>query len=196
MDHGGHIDYRRIEANGRVKSSAFGSVSVNLTLKGGFENFSIYGFSIDYPETCRVGFNSKSRREAGDVSFIFPDSVKIFLSWGDLGKVSKRFGSVEEHADYGLDKMQKGKNVKNFERVSRNTMPLHNHRGSVNKVRFDEKGLKLFGHGKDIPREAYSLHVHCDKSNRYFVLYTMTPADGDVRFDRIMESMGESFNCH
>lgn len=166
------------------------------TLRSDFENFSIYGFAIDYPEVCRVEFNSKSRREAGDVSFRFPDSLKIFLSWGDLEKVSKRFGSAEEHANYSLEAMQKGKNVKNFERVSRDTMSLHDHKTSINKVRFDEKALKIFGRGKDLPREAYSLHVHCDKSNRYFVLYTMAPADGDQKFERIMESMRESFNCH
>jgi len=169
---------------------------VDLTLKGDFENFSMYGFTIDYPDACRVEFNSKSRRESGDVSFRFPDNVKIFLSWGELEKVSKRFGSAEEHANYSLDAMAKGKNVKNFARVSRDTMPLHSHKTSVNKVSFDEKAMKFLGRGRDLPREAYSLHVHCDKSNRYFVLYTMAPVDGDAKYERIMESMRESFNCH
>jgi len=143
-----------------------------------------------------VEFNSKSRREAGDVSFRFPDSAKIFLSWGELEKVSKRFGSAEEHANFSLDAMKKGKNVKNFERVSRDTVPVHSHDTSVNKVRFDEKAFKIFGRGKDIPREAFSFHVHCDKSNRYFVLYTMAPVTGDLRIERMMQSMRESFSCH
>jgi hypothetical protein len=167
-----------------------------MVLKDDFENFSMYGFTVDYPETCRVELSSKSRRDAGDVVFKFPDSGKIFLTWGQLEKVSKRFGSAEEHADYSLDAMKKGKNVKNFERVFRDTVPLRNHQTSVNKVRFEEKVPKIFRLGKDIPREAYSLHVHCDKSNRYFVLYTMAPADEAGRFDRIMESMRKSFNCH
>jgi hypothetical protein len=155
----------------------------------------MYGFTIDYPEDCRVEFNSKSRREAGDVVFRLPENIKIFLSWGELEKVSKRFGSPEEHANYSLDAMEKGKNVKNFERVSRDSIRLHSHKSSVNKVRFDEKTLTLFARGKDMPREAYSLHVHCDKSKRYFVLYTMAPAN-DVEFHKIMESMTESFKCH
>ena len=169
---------------------------MNAMLKNEFENFSMYGFSINYPDVCRVEFNSKSRRETGDMSFKFPDSARIFLSWGELEKVSKRFGSPEEHANFSLDAMKKGKNVKNFERVSRDTMPLHSHNTSVNKVRFDEKALKVFGRGKDIPREAYSLHVHCDKSNRYFVLYTMAAVDDERKFERIIESMRQSFNCH
>ncbi len=177
-------------------SSAVRSVSVIVTLNNDFEKFSMYGFAIDYPTECRVDFNSKSRREKGDVSFRFPDSARIFLSWGELEKVSKRFASVEDHADFSLDAMKKGKNVVNFERVSRDTVGLHSHKTSVNKVRFDEKALKLFGRGKDIPREAYSLHVHCDKSNRYFVLYSMAPANGEAKFERIMGSMRGSFKCH
>jgi hypothetical protein len=155
----------------------------------------MYGFTIDYPERCRVEFNSKNRREAGDIVFRLPDNNRIFLSWGELEKVSKRFGSPEEHANYSIDAMEKGKNVRNFERVSRDSIRIHNHTSSVNKVRFDEKTLSLFARGKDIPREAYSLHVHCDKSNRYFVLYTMARAN-EVEFERIMESMRESFKCH
>jgi hypothetical protein len=182
----------------RVKSNEFVSLQTRSTVKDSFETFSIYGFSLDYPEECRVEFNAKSRRESGDVVFHFPDKVdrvRIFLSWGDLEKASKRFHTTEEHAEFSLDAMKKGKNVKNFERVSRDTLSLHNDRGSVNKVKFDERSVGLIG-GKDIPREAYSLHVHCTKSNRYFVLYTMTPRSSEGRYDRIMDSMSSSFKCH
>jgi hypothetical protein len=156
----------------------------------------MYGFAIDYPEECRVDFNSKNRRESGDVVFRFPEDTKIFLTWGDLEKVSKRFASSEEHASYSLDAMKKGKNVKNFQSVSRDTISVRNHTSSVNKVSFDEKALSFLPGSKDIPREAYSLHVYCDKSNRYFVLYTMAPANDQRGFDKIMESMTESFKCH
>ena len=37
---------------------------------------------------------------------------------------------------------------------------------------------------------------NCDKSERYFVLYTMAPANDEAGFDRIMERMRESFKCH
>jgi hypothetical protein len=163
-------------------------------VKDPFENFSIYGFTVDYPEECRVEFNAKSRRESGDVVFHFPDKARIFLSWGELEKVSKRFKSTEDHAEYSLDAMKKGKNVKNFERVSRDTLDLH--KGAVNRVRFDESAPGLFARSKTIPREAYSVHVHCEKSKRYFVLYTMTLSNSEGAYDRIMGSMKNSFKCH
>jgi len=165
-------------------------------LTSGFENLSMYGFTVDYPDDSRVQFNSKSRRESGDVVFQLPQRLGIFLSWGELEKVSKRFGSAGEHAKYSLEAMKKGKNVKNFEQVSTDTVSLHGHKGSINKVKFDEKALKLIPGAKDMPREAYSLHVHCDKSDRYFVLYTMVPANDEAGFDRIMQKMRESFSCH
>jgi len=127
--------------------------------------------------------------------FRLPANIRIYLSWGELEKVSKRFGSPEEHANYSLDAMKKGKNVRNFESLLRDSIRLHDHTGSVNKVKFDERNSSILPGGKDIPREAYSLHVHCDKSKRYFVLYTMAPAN-EAGFARIMESMSESFKCH
>jgi hypothetical protein len=156
----------------------------------------MYGFAVDYPDQSRVNFNSKSRREAGDVVFQLPGDLRIFLSWGALDKVSPRFGSAGEHANYSIEAMKKGKNVRNFEKVSSDTVTIRSHNGSVNKVRFDEKTLKFPVGSRDLPREAYSLHVHCDKSNRYFVLYAMAPANSEVSVGRILESMRESFKCH
>lgn len=160
------------------------------------EKFSMYGFSIDYPDGCRVEFNSKSRREAGDVAFQLPEKIGIFLSWGELEKVTKRFDSAEEHAAYSLETMKNRKKVRNFERVSHDIITLNDHNSSVNRIRFGYKATRLFPGGKNIPWEAYSLHVHCDKSRRYFVLYTMAPASEEARFDKLMESMRDSFSCH
>jgi hypothetical protein len=163
-----------------------------------FERFSIYGFALDYPEACRVEFNAKNRRESGDVAFHFPspDRVRIFLSWGELEKVTKRFKTTQEHAEYSLNAMKQGKNVKNFELVSRDSLGSQVHRGTVNKVKFDEMTTGMFFGKRGIPREAYSLHVHCENSNRYFVLYSMAPSSVEGRYDKIMAKMRDSFKCH
>jgi len=163
-----------------------------------FEQFSIYGFALDYPSECRVEFNSKSRRESGDVVFHFPapDSVRVFLSWGELEKVTKRFKTTEEHAEYSLDAMKNGKNVRNFEVVSRDSLSSEIHNGAVSRVKFDEMATTLLSGKKGMPREAYSVHVHCEKSNRYFVLYSMAPSTVEGRYDKIMTTMRDSFRCH
>ena len=62
--------------------------------KEGFETFSVYNFSVDYPAVCRIEFNPKSRREAGDIVFHFPDREKVFLTWGKLEDAQKKFPTV------------------------------------------------------------------------------------------------------
>jgi hypothetical protein len=144
-----------------------------------------------------VEFNSKGSRETGDVVFHLPERVKIFLSWGELEKVRKRFNSAQEHAEYNLNAMKKGKHVTNFEQTSQDYVTVNTHNAALNKVKFDETISTLpFTGKKTLQREAFSLHVHCSDSNRYFVLYTMTPSDTEGKYDKTMTKMMDSFRCH
>jgi len=162
-----------------------------------FERFSMYSIGVDYPDDSRVEFNSKGKREAGDVAFHLPERIRIFLSWGDLEKVSKRFNSVLEHAEYSINAMKKGKNVRNFEHISRDHIEVNSHKATLTKVKFDEMIPSLpFTGKKSLQREAYSLHVHCEESKRYFVLYTMAPSDPQGKYDKTMTTMVQSFKCH
>ena len=166
-------------------------------MKDNFERFSMYRISIDYPSDSRVEFNSKGRRETGDVVFQLPEKVRIFLSWGELEKISKRFNSVQEHAEYSLNAMKKGKHVTNFEQTSRDSVAVNSHKAALNKVKLDEMiSTLLFTGKKPLHREAFSLHLHCSESNRYFVLYTLTPSDTEGKYDRILTKMVDSFKCH
>ena len=172
-------------------------LSREITVKANFERFSMYSISVDYPNDSRVEFNSKGRRETGDVAFHLPEKVRIFLSWGELGKVAKSFHSVQEHAEFSLNAMKKGKNVRNFEGLSKDSVPVNTHNGALTKVRFEEMMAGLpFAGKKAFQREAYSLHVHCEESKRYFVLYTMAPSDPQAKYSSIMSAMVESFKCH
>lgn len=161
-----------------------------------FERFSIYGFSIDYPKDCRLEFNPKSRRGAGDVVFHFPDKVKIFLSWGDLEKAAKSFHTVEEHADHSLNAVKKAGNVKKFERVSRDTLSLHSHKGVYSRVRLEEMTVGFFSGRKSVPRDAYSVHVHCQDSSRFFVIYALVSGGTEDGYEKTLMTMANSLNCH
>ena len=166
-------------------------------MKDNFERFSLYRISIAYPNDSRVEFNSKGRRETGDVAFHLPEKIRIFLSWGELEKVEKRFSSVQEHADYSINAMKKGKHVANFEQTSKDSVTVNTHKAALNKVKFDEMvSTLLFAGKKPLQREATSLHVHCSDSNRYFVLYTMTPGDIEGKYGKTMTKMIDSFRCH
>ena len=161
-----------------------------------FENFSIYGFSINYPKECRVEFNPKSRRESGDVVFHFPERNKIFLSWGDLEKATKRFQTIEAHAENSLETVKKTGNVRNFEKVSSDTVNVRSHKAAYNHVRLEEMTAGFFTGGRAVPRDACSVHVHCPDSSRYFVIYALFPHESVEKQEKAFMAVTKSLKCH
>jgi len=162
-----------------------------------FERFSVYSFSIGYPPVCRVEFNPKSRREAGDIVFHFPDREKVFLSWGKLDKAEKKFETAEKQAEHSLQVVKKSGNVKKMEKLESDSMTLNSHQAAYNRVRLDEQPPGLFMGKRTVPHDAYSIHLHCDKSSRYFVIYTMLSPRAPEDFgDAIFKVMANSFRCH
>jgi hypothetical protein len=151
---------------------------------------------MDYPKEARVEFNPKSRRSEGDIVFHFPDKTKIFLSWGDLEKAKKSFGSVTEHADHGLDRVRKARNVKSFELISHDSVSVNSHRGAFNRAKFEEVTVGFLSSKSKNPREADSVHVHCPESSRYYVVYALLPTGGTYDYDKTFTKMAKSLKCH
>ena len=165
-------------------------------VKEGFERFSVYSFSVDYPAVCRIEFNPKGRREAGDVAFHFPDREKIFLSWGKLEDARKRFATPEDHAEHSVEVTRKNRAVKNLERANHDSLEVNSHRGAYNRVKMEELSASLFGGGTGKKREALSLHLHCEQSGRYFVMYALLSPNAPADFADLFLDMARSFQCH
>jgi hypothetical protein len=166
----------------------------------GFEKFSVYGFSINYPAVCRVEFNPKSKREGGDVVFHFPEKEKIFISWGDLARARKKFPTVEAQAEHSLKVIAARREVKNLHRTRQESLDINSHKAQYNGIQLDEVRSSFLWSAKGRTRKAYSLHVHCDDSSRYFVIYTLPPAnmpdDTPDDLGELMLKMVRSFRCH
>jgi len=169
-----------------------------------FETFSVYKFSMNYPPICRVEFNPKSRREGGDIVFHFPDpdrprapTEKVFLSWGALDKATKKFPTADEQAEHSLKAVKKSSGVKGFEKVAQDTIDINNHKAVYNRIKMEEVRGGLFpGRGGGVKREALSLHLHCENSSRYFVIYAMLTANAPEDFGDLYMMMAKSFKCH
>jgi hypothetical protein len=163
----------------------------------GFETFAVYRFSVYYPTVCRVEFNPKSRREAGDIVFHFPDREKLFLSWGKLEDAQKRFPTVEDQAEHSLETIQKSRQVKGFEKVKQDVLTINSHKAIYSRVKVGEIPAGLFlGKRTAIQRETLSLHLHCEPLSRYFVLYAMTSPNAPEDFEDLFLTMARSFKCH
>ena len=159
-----------------------------------YERFQTYGFSVDYAKDSVVEFNPKSSRLQGDVALKSPRGYKIFLSWGDLAKVKKLRG-VEGHADYSIERM-KGSREATIKDVRRESATVGGHRASFNEVHIELIKRGIFFNRTVTPQVVRSLHVHCDVSGRYFVLYGPAPPERSSEQGEVMERMVKSFLCH
>jgi hypothetical protein len=162
----------------------------------GFETFAVYRFSVHYPSVCRLEFNPKSRREAGDIVFHFPDREKFFVSWGKLEDAQKRFPTVEDQAEHSLKTIQKSGQVKGFEKVRQDTLTINSHKAIYSRVKVGEVPAGIFRGKRTIQRETLSLHIHCEPLSRYFVLYTMLSPNAPEDFEDLFLDMARSFRCH
>ena len=161
------------------------------------ETFSVYSFSIGYPRVCRFEFNPKSRREKGDIVIHFPDKEKLFLSWGDLATVQKNFQTVKGQVDHSIKAMMKSRNVGKVERMADRLMEINSHKAEYNKVRFEELRVAgVFFRTKATKHLTYFVHIHCQESKRFFVIYTILSPDAPDDFESLFTYMVKSFVCH
>jgi hypothetical protein len=163
-----------------------------------FESFSVYGFHTVYPATWKIEFDPKSDRSKGDVSFKSPEKEVIFLSWGSLEKALKRFSSLEEHVKDSVDRIKKNTRVKKVETVQTREMTVESHRAlySLLKVTFSTPSLVPFGKGKEEVQEVRSMHLHCDASERYYVMFEQIAPDKSQEHENIFNNMMQAFKCH
>ena len=160
------------------------------------ERFSVYRFSIDYPAVCRFEFNPKTRREKGDIVIHFPDKQKVFLSWGNLAVVTKKFQTANEFANNSIKSMAKSRNVGKTDRMTEKTLTVNSHEAFYNMVRFHETPMGLFSRGKGVARITCSVHLFCRQSSRYFVIYALLTPTAPEDFDKLFLTMVETFQCH
>jgi hypothetical protein len=155
----------------------------------------IYGMSFDFPVSQKLEFDPKFTREGGSVAVKSPTKSVIFVTWGELQKIVKKLPTPREHSKYSMERAAKSA------------------RGKLNRV--EEKDVRINGHPAayaraeiEVPRgmigpqrpkqEIISVHFHCDRSARYFVIYTSTDwggRDAEGR-DEVFRIMLETFRCH
>ena len=165
--------------------------------QGEMEKFGVYRFSMDYPSVCRFEFNPKTRREKGDVVIHFPDREKVFLSWGPLGVVTKKFQTADLFANNSIKSMAKSRNVSKSEKVEEKPITVNSHPAFYNKVQFHESAsMGFFGKGRTNLRTTCSVHFFCPNSSRYFVIYALLTPNAPEDFGELFLRMVDSFRCH
>ena len=154
----------------------------------------IYGFSFEYPTDCKLEFNPKFKREEGDVALKWPQNFNIFVSWGPLDKLKEKSTTLEDHANFSLDRIKKSVQGK-ISTIEPKETEVQGHKSLFNHVRVEVPRRGLFG-GKSQYQEVRSLHLHCEESSRYFVIYGTTGIEKSEQQGETVSSVIESFRCH
>jgi hypothetical protein len=160
-----------------------------------FERFSIYKISIDYPSVSWVELNPRSRRERGDIVFHFPEREKIFLSWGNLEDARRKFPTIEDHAEHGIEDVRKNAHVKNVERVAHDSLEVNSHEAVYNYIRLNQP-IGLLPGKRIICRDALLVHLRCPELSRFFVIFALLRAAAPEHFSELFLSMTKTLECH
>ncbi len=163
-----------------------------------FETFCVYGFHTVYPGTWKVEFDPKSDRTKGDVVFKSPERDNIFLSWGPLERAKKRFSDPEGHLKYSMDKIKKNTRVSGVEIARKSDFEVLSHRALVSllNVTFSTPSFNPLKKGKGEVQEVRAMHLHCEDSGRYYVIFGQITLDKSVAHEDIFNNMVQSFRCH
>jgi hypothetical protein len=165
-------------------------------MKEGIERFSMYAFSIDYPEVCRLELNPKTTRQKGDLVLHFPDREKMFVSWGELDDAKKAYGTAEAQAEQTIKAASKDARTKGLVRLEKESIQINSHIGIYNHVRLEQAKSGLIPRRDAIKHDIFSLHLHCDLTSRYFVVYSMPSQFAPEDFGDLFKDLARSVECH
>jgi len=153
----------------------------------------IYGFSFEYPKSRKLEFNPKFKRTDGDVAVKSPEKAVVFVSWGELEKIAKKAPTVEAHANFSLERVKKSVQGK-MSAVDHKEVEVNDHPALYNSVKIQVPRRGLFGRGQE--QEVTSVHLHCDKSKRYYVIYATSNEENLAEQQRVLQGIIETFHCH
>jgi hypothetical protein len=110
-----------------------------------------------------------------------------------MKKVAK-FRDVDAHADYSLERIKGSREAKILD-VKRERRRANGHPASFNQVKLELKRGIFFNQTKT-SQEVRSLHLHCENTSRYFVIYgPATPLQSEKQGE-VITKMIQSFVCH
>jgi hypothetical protein len=157
------------------------------------DKLQIYGLSFQFPITSKLEFNPKFKRDAGDVAVKSPEKANVFVSWGDLDKVIKKAPTIQDHAKFSLDRVKKSVQGK-MTTLETKDITIDGHDAVFNHVKIEVPRRGLFGKGQ--MQDVRSVHLHCDRTKRFFVIYaTATEATAEAQASTMQEIV-ETLQCH
>lgn len=159
-----------------------------------FERFRIYRFGFEYPKGCVISFGKESWRRKGYIIMELAGRLRISTSWGELDSIPAHFGTTEAHAKHSLSRLGKATDVKDVDLISMSNVDVNGHLATFTHFTVNSAYPIL---AKSRNRETRSLHIHCEESNRFFILNessTINLLSSDAEL--VFEKLRQTFVCH
>lgn len=155
----------------------------------------IYGISFDFPATQKLEFDPKFTREEGSVAVKSPTKSVVFVTWGDLRRIVKRLPSPAEHSKYSMERAAKSARGK-LNKAELRDAEINGHSVAYSRAEVEMPKVILGPHRPD--QQIESMHLHCDRTSRYFVIYTSSDWGGPSAQDRedVFRVVTRTFKCH
>jgi len=161
----------------------------------GRDTLRIYGMSFDFPTSQRLEFDPKFTREEGSVAVKSPTKSVVFVTWGELRKVVKKLPTPREHSKYSMERAASSSRGK-LKQVEQRDVKINGHPAAYSRAVVEVPRGML---GPQRPnQEIVSVHFHCDRSSRYYVIYTSSNwgGPGAEGRDDVFRAVTETFRCH
>ena len=113
---------------------------------------------------------------------------------GPLEEAKKSFLSCNEHANANLNNLKKIQEIKKIEIIETKPVEINSHEGRFNYVRVIGSKPEFIFSKKSFQKEIRSLHLHCELSKRFFVIYGAS-SDKNSEYPHMFEKMLKSFRC-
>jgi hypothetical protein len=161
-----------------------------------YELLAMYGFSANSPNTARLELNPKTRRHKGDVVLHLEEGHKVFLSWGNLEEARKRYATAAAQASASIERSVKSTRAKLDGTPETKSLKVQGHDAAYTHARmFIERGGFPFG-SRRVTQDSYSMHLQCDESGRYYVVYAFARPETSEQVGKIIEPIMLSLKCH
>jgi hypothetical protein len=161
-----------------------------------YEALAMYGFSVNYPNNARLELNPKTRREKGDIVLHLEEGLKVFLSWGSLEDARKRYATAAAQASASIEHSVKNTRAKLDGTPEIKNLKIQGHDATYTHARmFVERGGFPFG-SRRVTQDSHSMHLQCDESGRYYVVYAFARPETSEQVGKIVEPIMLSLKCH
>jgi len=163
--------------------------------EAGRDTLRIYGMSFDFPLSQKLEFDPKLTREGGSVAVKSPAKSVVFVTWGDLRRVVKKLPTPREHSRYSMERAAKSARGR-LNQVEQRDVQINGHPAAYSRAVVEVPKVLL---GPRRPNQVIeSVHFHCDRSSRYFVIYTSSDWGGSdaTGGEGAFPIVTETFKCH